>query len=586
MRKFLVIFGFLLPLLSLAQGVELGKAMGYAREGQYDRAISLFENILSKDPSNSAAIDGLARALFENGKYVEAADWFRKMAQSNPGFDRLILAKSYLYARNFQSARGEFKKLIASEPSNPKWVSWIRLCDSLSRKVTQREGKPAISILTVNNHDNAGGAAVYQADKLLFSSRVGNTVSLVYSPMKREGKYIDFYAVHTLAKPIPGKADCYAAIESVTGKVWFTRVTSNGDSIPAVMGGSGSGIFSGIPKEGSWENESAFTFNSTVYNVRHPAPAGDGTFLIFASDMPGGLGGYDLWISHFKNGWQQPENLGPEINTEANEVTPVLAEDEQTLFFASDGHKGLGKLDIFSVSRAGEEWKNRIHLSFPLNSQDNDHSYYSVGSGIEGFFSSDRPGGFGGEDIFLFEYPAEKKACVPQEPGKICVTLFEEVVSVTAATDNLYQWNTGDGFAVTGNPAKYCFQKPGYYPITLTLTETIQDEYNTWLGTVYTDLQRTVPVGPRNSAWIQVKETNLIATDIDFDGGLSTLEDCEIISWRWEFGDGTLGFGRKVKHIYDRPGEYEIRLSVIGIKDDLSGTKESCVNKRMMVSGR
>ena len=451
---------FLFPISLFSQGLELSKAMGYLRNAQYDEAIPVFKSILMQDPANQEALKGLARSFYKNGNFLEATDWFmRQEGKDNPE-QRFLLAKSYLFSRKYSDAALVFQQLITQEPQNPKWNSWLRICDSLVGKTTQHSGKPAISVLTVNNHDNSGGATVYQGDKLLFSSRAGKEVSLVYSPMKREGQFIDFYAIHLLSKPVPGKAECYAAIEAVSGKVWFTRIASTADSIPSVLEGASSGIFSGFPEETIWRDETAFGFNSSSYNVRHPAPAVDGSFVIFASDMPGGLGGYDLWMSRNTGGWQPPINLGPEINSPGNEITPVLSEDQQTLYFASDGHPGMGMLDLFSVSRKEGKWKMRNHLDFPINSAFNEHSYYPYGQGAEGFFSSDRPGGYGGEDIFLFEYTAEKSNCNLQESKKICVTLSETETVSGEGSENTYSWDTGDGFDSGGttlmpSPARF-----------------------------------------------------------------------------------------------------------------------------------
>lgn len=590
MRVLFPFWVLIFPFWLSGQGVETGRALGYVRNGEFEKAIPVYKSLLGKDRDmkNSEAISGLAWACFQAGEYDAAAIWYNRASKLSPvdTFSLFMHAKSLLFGRRYSESKAAFRNLLLIDESHSGWHFWLSMCDTLSHHSTSTSGKPAISILTINNHDNAGGTTVWQGDKLVFSSRSGTETALVYSPMRREGKYIDFYQSRIIAAPQTGFVECYPSFQPNNGKLWFTRIASGGDSVPAVAEGKGSGIFSGNPRNSEWADLVPFPYNSNAYNVRQPAPALDGSFLIFASDMPGGYGGYDLWISAYTDHWQTPVNLGPVINTSGNELTPVLSEDQQLLYFASDGHAGLGKLDLFSVSRNENSWINLVHLPFPLNSEYNDHSYSPRGNGNEGFFSSDRIGGYGGEDIFLFEYPFQRKPCLFQQNNTVCITLQEDYESSHSQAEFDYEWDMGDGFSVTGNPARYCFIKPGYYQIVLKLNEKILGENNELLAELKTDISRKLAITPPNQAWIENTEIDLINNDIDFDASLSRLEECEVASWRWEFGDGALGFGPKVKHSYNRPGEYEVRLTITGIKNDLSGTKTACTYKRILVSGR
>ncbi|MEO7176088.1 MAG: hypothetical protein ABI002_09880, partial [Saprospiraceae bacterium] len=140
-----------------------------------------------------------------------------------------------------------------------------------------------------------------------------------------------------------------------------------------------------------------------TYSVCHPAISADGKIIVFASDMPGGKGGMDLYFAKWENEqWSAPINLGPSINTQGNEWFPVLTADN-TLFFASNGLAGLGGLDLFTANFAGGYWKKVTNLGAPFNSNQDDLGFALNLDGKSGFFSSNRPGGTGKDDLYHFE---------------------------------------------------------------------------------------------------------------------------------------------------------------------------------------
>ncbi len=151
---------------------------------------------------------------------------------------------------------------------------------------------------------------------------------------------------------------------------------------------------------------------SDSITVGHPAINKKETLLIFASDMPGGLGGKDLWYTTYdkrEKSWTKPVNLGPKINTPENEVFPFLDQDEN-LYFSSNGHVGLGGLDMFKAEKVAEnKWGKIENLKYPLNSAGDDFSIvFEKGTDQKGFFTSNREGGKGKDDIYNFSLPEIK----------------------------------------------------------------------------------------------------------------------------------------------------------------------------------
>ena len=121
-----------------------------------------------------------------------------------------------------------------------------------------------------------------------------------------------------------------------------------------------------------WENIEELPFNDNSFSCLHPALSADGKRLFFASDKPGGFGGMDIYfVERTSRGWSAPINLGPEINTPKNEVFP-FSHESGTLFFASDGHEGLGGLDLFMIDLSDRKWGRVINLGLPFYSEKDD----------------------------------------------------------------------------------------------------------------------------------------------------------------------------------------------------------------------
>jgi peptidoglycan-associated lipoprotein len=147
--------------------------------------------------------------------------------------------------------------------------------------------------------------------------------------------------------------------------------------------------------------------SDSTFTVAHPSLSDDGTEMYFASDMQGGYGGFDVWVVNRQSeddGWGEPMNLGPTINTEANEMYPYIRSNG-ALYFASEGHKGFGGLDIFKASRKEQGGWEVENMGIPINSSADDFSIIFERDGEVGYFASRRKGSKGGDDIYRFVLP-------------------------------------------------------------------------------------------------------------------------------------------------------------------------------------
>jgi outer membrane protein OmpA-like peptidoglycan-associated protein/tetratricopeptide (TPR) repeat protein len=157
------------------------------------------------------------------------------------------------------------------------------------------------------------------------------------------------------------------------------------------------------PQNDTWGSPVIFPFNSDDFNIGYPAINETGDVLYFASDMDGGYGGYDVYKTekNDRGNWGQPVNLGPEINTPFNESYPFVA--GEVLYFSSYGHPGFGGFDVFfTVIDEDGNYSEPQNMGVPVNSSADDFGFIIDNSYTRGFFSSNRPGGSGEDDLFSF----------------------------------------------------------------------------------------------------------------------------------------------------------------------------------------
>ncbi|MFH4968376.1 OmpA family protein [Gaetbulibacter sp. M240] len=157
--------------------------------------------------------------------------------------------------------------------------------------------------------------------------------------------------------------------------------------------------------DGKWTNVTELPFNSNRYSTSHPTLNADETKLYFASDRPSSYGGTDIFYVDINANrtYSKPVNLGPIVNTSKNERFPFI-NSEGILFFASDGHPGLGLMDIFgTVQDNNKKITEVFNLGVPVNSSKDDFSFFMNPDGLSGYFASNRNGGIGGDDIYAYK---------------------------------------------------------------------------------------------------------------------------------------------------------------------------------------
>ncbi|MFT7626478.1 MAG: outer membrane protein OmpA-like peptidoglycan-associated protein [Ulvibacter sp.] len=213
-------------------------------------------------------------------------------------------------------------------------------------------------------------------------------------------------SIKSLSERINTKYHESTAVFSKDGKtVYFTRNNyTKGSYKKDSLGANRLKIYQGVKKDnGKWEVEEV-SFNNNEYSVAHPALSVDEKTLYFASDMPGGKGFSDLYkVEILENGFTEPVSLGDGINTKERETFPFVGSDNR-FYFASDGHVGLGGLDIFVTEIEESNIFGAVYnVGKPINSPQDDFTFIINAETEFGYFASNRPGGDGDDDIYRFK---------------------------------------------------------------------------------------------------------------------------------------------------------------------------------------
>ena len=188
--------------------------------------------------------------------------------------------------------------------------------------------------------------------------------------------------------------------------------------------------------------------------IGHPTANSDESLVIFSSDIPGGYGGKDLWLiqKEQRGKWSEPLNLGPAINTAGDEMFPFLHNDG-SLYFSSNGHIGLGGLDVFkSDQNESGQYVSVINMKSPINSPSDDFGFIVERETERGYFSSNREGGRGGDDIYQFELPplefSVQGVVTDSKTGAIMTGIKVQLIGSNGVSNT----------AVTDNTGKYSFK--------------------------------------------------------------------------------------------------------------------------------
>jgi peptidoglycan-associated lipoprotein len=375
----------------LKQKATFMAAESYRNANNYKDAAKWYEKTLRRDKTNSDAMYRLATIYQRQNKFREAIEKYAEYLKEVPG-DEMVMDKK------------EFceKALSLSEDSSRFEVSNFKIANT---KLS----------------DYSPMIASKKDDKLYFTSDRVTTGPSKKRPFVWTGRgYSDLYFLEFTGKrnkkkwqrpqiidaPVNTKYnDGVCAFDRRYSVMYFT-ICNAPDPDKKRDKNMECKIYMSRRQGKSWTDPEMLSFCKDTFTYGHPVLSPDGTKLYFSSNRPGGYGGHDIYVSNFvRRGrtWSQPINLGETINTKGDEVFPYWNKHDNMLYYSSNGLPGLGGLDLFRTEGSGEEWTEPENLLKPMNSGGDDFGItFDNLKDDHGFFTSDRAGGRGSDDIYEF----------------------------------------------------------------------------------------------------------------------------------------------------------------------------------------
>jgi len=272
-------------------------------------------------------------------------------------------------------------------------------------------------------------------------------------------------------------------------------ISADGQEMLIFIGDQSSGSLYRINKEGdSWSRP--VPLGSSVQSKYLESTASitpDNKTIYFASNRPGGYGGMDIYMAERKSDgtWGPSKNLGPKVNTRANEDAPFIHPNKTLLFFTTDGHDGMGGSDIYKSEWHDGQWDQPKNMGYPINTTANDNYFTLIADGSRGYFSSDRKGGLGGQDIYVMDMPSDyetipltliKGRILDAETKKPLETKIYMIDTKTKEKiDYVYHPNkkTGDYLVILPPNKSYdmIIESEGFLPYTLNIDVPNQKEF-------------------------------------------------------------------------------------------------------------
>lgn len=390
---------------------------------QYAVAVNLLEKEYKKEKSR--VIKGqlaflMGESLKNMNRPLEASRWYKTAYDNGYGVDAL---REYAYslkaAEQYEEAMNTFKELGIEIGSPYEYRREIAACKVALGWLAEERKAFRIQEAPFNTRWAEFAPVPYLDDRLVFTSdRPEATGDQTYNWTGND--YSDLFLVELpTGKPIPFPPpisteanEGTASFSADFSKMVFTRCTGQKKEDQYCR------LFYSENKGDRWTIPVELPFQQEGVNYGHPALSADGNTLYFSCNSSDGWGGFDIWTTQWSNGeWSEPSLLGRTINTIGNEKFPFL--DGDTLYFASDWHTGMGGLDIFKTWKLPNgAWVPVQNLKPPINSGSDDFALVidrrtPVEEGVlyRGWFSSNRPGGSGSDDIYAFE-----RVVLPPQP--------------------------------------------------------------------------------------------------------------------------------------------------------------------------
>lgn len=419
MKKILIYLSLTLAIYTpiFAQTTLKSGAKDYDKLAYVD-VIGVYEKVVAKGYESNDLYKKLGDSYYFNGEYPKAATYYKKLIEFDANqtpeyyYRYAIALKSVGDYKNSDLMMSEFVTRNAQDSRAKLYSTQTNYLE----EIKNNSGRYTIENANINSKYSDYGTAFYNNQIIFTTARdTGGLVKRVHTwtgesfTTLYQANLSDDGSVSNpkkFAKQVNSKFHESTPVFTKDGKtMYFTRnnyisgkTKTNQDKTVLLK------IYKATLVDDKWKNVTELPFNSNDYNVAHPALSADEKTLYFVSDMPGTIGQSDLFkVSIDENeAFGLPINLGPEINTEGRETFPFFSQNNE-LYFASDGHPGLGGLDVFvSQPNTKGEYKYVQNVGVPINTPMDDFSFAILSDKKIGFLSSNRAGGNGNDDIYRF----------------------------------------------------------------------------------------------------------------------------------------------------------------------------------------
>ena len=398
------------------------KADRYFEKMWYAEAADLYEKALKRNKKNYSrdVLQKVGDAYYFNTNMEKAYHWYNilyntykndmsadnvfKYVHSLKGIGKYYRAKKIMRIYNLKIKKESNTSLDTEQTSNE-----IVLDNILSEK----RGF-SIKNLVINSEYSDFSPMFHNKDEVVFASARDSSYFNTRLYKWNNQPYLDLY-VSKIDKESQDLNNAIKFSRKINTKYHEASVSFSQDNSTMYFTGNNYGkkskrkginnlkIYMSKKVDDQWIKAIELPFNSDEYSTGHPALSPDGKQLYFISDMPGSIGNTDIFVVDISEGdtFSKPKNIGPNINTEGREMFPFV--NEKKLYFSSDGHIGLGGLDVYEIAYDEEGFKEVKNVGQPVNSNKDDFSYIVNEENQKGYFTSNRAGGKGDDDIYSFK---------------------------------------------------------------------------------------------------------------------------------------------------------------------------------------
>ncbi len=439
--------------------------------GNFQEATQDYLYLAQKNPNDGHVASRLGECYRIMNQISEAAIWYEKAIPLSGAAPKTLLnlGKVQKMLGNYELASKTFEKYALAHPGIGKHFS--ASCD-FANKMSKAASPYVVRNEYLNSEADEFGPAVYESHVVFSSTKVeGNNKGeshLVISSLDQNNYLKPPAALRALFDQTVGEGPL--TYSTSTNVVFFAKnnFKTGYRHIPE-SGMSLSLHYALLDGDGGWTEIKPFPFNGSGYSSGFPSLSPDGKTLFFASDRPDGYGGYDLYVSRkIGDTWTTPENLGPKVNTQGNEISPFF--DGTTIYFSSDWHMGLGGYDCFKATRTGSDWNRVFHLGSQVNSAGDDFGFIHHPESKISYFASNRSGGKGNYDLYrAIRQTDEVVITVTDQAG---IPIENAIIDMTQCMEGTYRSDITGMYsfqALGGFACELLVKKSGYMPKTISL---------------------------------------------------------------------------------------------------------------------